>query len=302
MEGFHLNMYELTEPWRWKSVNEKLGLDLKQIRILIKQGQNIDLKKFSNVELILVENENDVYDIRKEYYKKLSVILRQDSILLLHPDTTSVHPRKKMIKGFKLPITLLEAIDEKEFYSSARLFDTANRETVSHIIYNIALKLFNKTEVNKWFNEKGLLKSKKNLFDKQVSDNIKEKIDLVTVSFSFIAVAEILRHISTIKDIRCYRKELYSGILKALEQAALNKSSVYDAMIGHRNYIRRVGRKIYGRCIGTTLLTKGLEFETVVVLNAHKFTCPKNLYVALTRASKRLIVFSVGSVLKPEYF
>ncbi|MFV1977526.1 MAG: hypothetical protein ACC651_17435 [Candidatus Scalindua sp.] len=44
-----------------------------------------------------------------------------------------------------------------------------------------------------------------------------------------------------------------------------------------------MGRKIKGKCIGTTLLTKGLEFDTVAILNARKFDCPKNLYVALTR-------------------
>ena len=72
-------------------------------------------------------------------------------------------------------------------------------------------------------------------------------------------------------------------------------------MFEKRNHIRRVGRKLYGRCIGTTLLTKGLEFDTVIVLNAHEFTCPKNLYVALTRASKRLIVCTKNSILSPVY-
>lgn len=60
----------------------------------------------------------------------------------------------------------------------------------------------------------------------------------------------------------------------------------------NRDVLRRVGRNIKGRCIGTTLLTKGLEFDVVIVLNAHLFTNPKHLYVALTRASKKLIVIS----------
>jgi len=37
-----------------------------------------------------------------------------------------------------------------------------------------------------------------------------------------------------------------------------------------KNILRRIGRKIFGKCMGTTLLTKGLEFDTVVILNAHK--------------------------------
>jgi DNA helicase-2/ATP-dependent DNA helicase PcrA len=59
-----------------------------------------------------------------------------------------------------------------------------------------------------------------------------------------------------------------------------------------RNSKRHIGKSIQGRNIGTTLLTRGLEFEAVVILNAHHFSCPKNFYVAVTRASRRLVVFS----------
>lgn len=72
----------------------------------------------------------------------------------------------------------------------------------------------------------------------------------------------------------------------------LNKQTVYDSMSKIRNSKRHIGKSIRGRNIGTTLLTKGLEFETVVILNAQQFNCPKNFYVAITRASKRLVVFS----------
>lgn len=68
--------------------------------------------------------------------------------------------------------------------------------------------------------------------------------------------------------------------------------TVYEAMYETRNAIRRGGRKIQGRCIGTTLLTKGLEFDTVIVLDAHRFEDSKNFYVAISRACKRLVIIS----------
>jgi DNA helicase-2/ATP-dependent DNA helicase PcrA len=98
----------------------------------------------------------------------------------------------------------------------------------------------------------------------------------------------------------CYRKELFNDLCKALNTAYRNNSSVYDAMKEIRNIKRRVGRKITGKCIGTTLLTKGLEFDTVVLLNAHKFSDVKNLYVALTRATKNLVVFTENEILNPS--
>jgi DNA helicase-2/ATP-dependent DNA helicase PcrA len=100
-------------------------------------------------------------------------------------------------------------------------------------------------------------------------------------------------------NVKCYRKDLFQSIYKSLDDAEHNQTTVNDAMIDRRNTIRRMGRKVYGKCLGTTLLTKGLEFETVVIMNIHKFTCPKNLYVALTRASKRLIIFISTRTLAP---
>lgn len=55
-------------------------------------------------------------------------------------------------------------------------------------------------------------------------------------------------------------------------------------MINQRNKFRRVGRKIDGKCLDTVELTKGLEFDTVIILDAETFKNPKELYVAMTRA------------------
>ena len=55
-------------------------------------------------------------------------------------------------------------------------------------------------------------------------------------------------------------------------------------MINQRNKFRRVGRKIDRKCLCTVELTKGLEFDTVIILNAETFKNPKELYVAMTRA------------------
>jgi len=121
----------------------------------------------------------------------------------------------------------------------------------------------------------------------------------VKQNFSYSLIAKILFDIHNLPNIKCYRKDLFQSICKSLDDAEHDQSTVYDAMVGRRNIIRRMGRKVYGKCLGTTLLTKGLEFDTVVIMNIHKFTCPKNLYVALTRASKRLIIFTSTRTLAP---
>jgi DNA helicase-2/ATP-dependent DNA helicase PcrA len=53
------------------------------------------------------------------------------------------------------------------------------------------------------------------------------------------------------------------------------------------------------RAVGSTLLLKGLEAEVAVVLDAGSLEA-RNLYVAMTRGSKKLIICSESPVLNAE--
>ena len=77
-----------------------------------------------------------------------------------------------------------------------------------------------------------------------------------------------------------------------MKNALTNNISVYENMVEYKNRIRQIGKKVEGRCMGTTLLTKGLEFDTVVVIDAHLFLDKKNFYVAISRACKNVIIFT----------
>lgn len=81
-----------------------------------------------------------------------------------------------------------------------------------------------------------------------------------------------------------------NDIYKALKKAQMDKITISDAIKQNRDILRQIGRKVEGRCIGTTLLTKGLEFDTVIVLNFQEFEDRNNFYVAITRACKRLVL------------
>lgn len=93
------------------------------------------------------------------------------------------------------------------------------------------------------------------------------------------------------------RYEIVYGILSCLKNYPEPNKSVFETMKELRNNVRRSGRKIQGRCIGTTLLTKGLEFDTVIVLDAHRFEDSKNFYVAISRACKNLVIVTKKPVL-----
>jgi len=300
MQDFILSKYELDKPQRWiKSKNTKLGIDLSNVREKLIKKEEIDLTKYTSIERYII-SETDLFNPTKIYNKKLRSLLSENSVLLLHSDSSSIHPRKKIIGIFNNRFTLVEAIDDKEFYKLSKVADLINKEDISNQIASLSKSLFNKTGFDNWFNVKGF-KSKKKPKDKVLVYAIELKIKILENKISFSLVSEILKDIHKLPEIKCYRKELLNTFCKALEEAESLSTSVYESMVNKRNLIRKIGRKIYGKCIGTTLLTKGLEFDTVAIINAHKFECPKHLYVAMTRASKRLIIFTNNSTLKPKY-
>ena len=285
--------YELETPWRWiKGGNENLGSDLKKIRKDLESNQTLDLDLYSSIETHTLEI--DLFKPEKEYYETIESLLNEQSLLIIHPDTANIHLRIKVIQTFNNRLSLIESIDDDAFYDLSKYVDNNVEKVGSIDIRKLCLtnKLFNKTGIDNWFNEKGIMKKKTEEVDRRKTEPIIKLINALETPISFSNVSKILRKINKLGKVKCYRRELFNSFCKALDDADLHKTTVFEAMVNKRNSIRRMGRKVFGRCIGTTLLVKGLEFDTVVVLNLHEFKNPNHLYVALTRASKKLVVFT----------
>ncbi len=290
---------ELSEPWRWKDKNHDLGKSLKGIREQLERRINIDLNLWAaHIEIIQTE-ESDKHARGSDYNKKIWDLTSEDNILIIHPDSSNLNVRKDFASRFNNVFYLIEAIDSKDFYGFSHEFDNMDSNNIYSIIYNLIPNLFNgTTSRNKWFNQNGI-KRKTSKSDRNIIEPIRKDIEGIKRKTSLSIISKILKQIKNLPDMKCYRNELFSDLCRALEQGEHKGISVYEAMKEIRNIKRRMGRKVSGRCIGTTLLTKGLEFDTVAVLDAHNFKCPKNFYVAITRACRRLIIFTNNNILSP---
>ncbi len=285
----------LDVPHRWNQVGANdLGAALARIRLKLEKGEHIDLADFTDSIDAVVAKEQDLYDFRSEYVRTLNEVRHENSLLVIHPDSMNKAPRINFSKRFK-DIRSIESIDDRDFYSLAKSIDLLDRDKLVLEIRDLAHKLFNKTGVNGWFNDKGF----KNKKDKNSKERVLALLDLIGACDSVSSIGGVLSEIEKLPNVSCPRKELFKSLLKAIEISALNGVPVLEGMREQRNNIRRAGRRIEGRHIGTTLLTKGLEFDVVVVLDAHKFKSPKHLYVALTRCRKRLVVITKNAELKP---
>lgn len=293
MGDFFQHQQILEEPWRWKNGNnEELGKQLGNIRIELINNKQINFSNFSEIETIITDNY--LYNSNKIY----EIIKTHKSVLFIDSLSINIKSRIIFLQHFSNIPTLIESIDDENFYLLAKKIDEISAITIIHILKEILTKISNESFVKKWFNDKDLIK-KQSVEDQDASKVLSISINNFKLTSSKYEIKTIIQEFFKLPDAKskCYRKDLFNSLVSTIEDAEINKTSVYEAMVKRRNNIRRIGRKVYGKCIGTTLLTKGLEFETVVVLNAHKFNDLKNLYVALTRASKNLIVFTDNPVL-----
>ena len=302
MQGLNQNEQTLDTPWRWHQYGAvDLGRALGQIRTLLLNRRSINLNAFHPQINVIIDAENNFLSPRTESKRIIWQELNDktiESLLILHPNSTSVNPRITFVQQYSV-VRLIESIDDKNYYKFSNDFDNQTGQNLISKIIDFAKAVSSKTEINKWFNDNGLLKNKRSPEDKIISKKLQSTIDLILEQKSFDNIGILISDLLRLPENKCFRVELKKDMLRALELAYVEKITAYEAMKKNRDILRRVGRNIKGKCIGTTLLTKGLEFDVVIVLNAHLFTNPKHLYVALTRASKKLIIISENPVLSP---
>ena len=101
---------------------------------------------------------------------------------------------------------------------------------------------------------------------------------------------DLLAYIEGIDRVLCKRRESVSALKCILEEhieSGADLASLYAAEIARRKYQSR--SNVY-RCIGSTLLVKGLEFDHAVILRDSNWQRSwgnhRDLYVALTRGSQ----------------
>jgi len=297
LNDFDNSAGELDIPWRWhlEGNNINLGNDLKSIRQQLLLNNNITLGIYQNV--ITKTITGTIYD-NPSYKNQLYAALNDSNVLLIAHGQIDQRKNLRRALGTSCGIQLLEAIDDKHFYSIANDIDvllTSSKQFSKFI--SIAGKLFAHTDINVWFNNNGLVK-KRTQIDKQISESILPFVTkLLSNSASYNDLYQLFYKLKNTFHFNCWRADLLWSVIVVLQNAASNNIEAKKAMYEHKNHIRIIGRKIYGRCIGTTLLTKGLEFDNVVILDAQNFTDKKNFYVAITRACKKLTIFTTNTTL-----
>jgi DNA helicase-2/ATP-dependent DNA helicase PcrA len=114
------------------------------------------------------------------------------------------------------------------------------------------------------------------------------------------AVADVLVEFGKEHGVRPHRPAILRGALRMLKSCAdCADLSPADAALQERERSRLIGRPLAKRTVGSTLLLKGLEADTAVILDSGEMD-RRHLYVAMTRGAKRLVICSRTSRLTPS--
>ena len=303
-------------PWRWKNAGkETLGeliLDMRQ-SLLNNRSANLVTNKEAGyfIHNVQIQQRQEFFlQMLGPFLKDLSQ--RSNSILVIFPsyidckgiprgtvsDRCSAKPQIDVLNEF----TLIEAIDDTSYYKCAKSLDyllenlpRARKpyKRLSDILDDLSFK---NSDITDWISDKRV-KVKRDNTKKVKAEALSNVVSSIIKCPSYRTLIELFTMIKSDLRWKAKRADIFSSVFRCLKMANENATSVLEEMKKHKNRIRQVGRRIEGHCIGTTLLTKGLEFDTVVLIEADKMKSSKDFYVAISRACKEVHIFTTSSTL-----
>ncbi|EPN45746.1 hypothetical protein A244_25064 [Pseudomonas syringae pv. actinidiae ICMP 18807] len=274
----------LATPWRWRLAGaENLGIWLLQVRQLLEAGQPLDLHTVPP-EVEYVQINAATADAQRR--NAAMAPLRQGETALIIGDSANAAGRQRLTS--QTPgATAVEAVDLPDLISFAQSFELTGPVALSQIL-NFAGSVMTGVGINPFLARVETIRNNRHRTPPTVAES-------VAVRFlsepAYTAVINLLQQLSQQQDCRVYRPEILRCCIAALRIAASRTHTLPEAAIQIRERNRLQGRPLSRRSVGSTLLLKGLEADVAVILEPEVMNA-KNLYVAMTRGAKRLIICS----------
>ena len=282
----------LATPWRWINAGtEALGEWLLHVRKELLRGEPIDVRE-APPEVTWVELDGT--DDRKKQLAAARVNApgRTGSVLIIG-DSKSPDSQRQFASQTPGAVTV-EAVDLKDLVTFAKRFKFGAPDAFRQLA-QFAQSVMTSIGVDDLVQRIEALD--RGRARKPATDLEKASLRF-TLAPSYPGAVDVLMEIGKQGGVRAHRPAVLRACIKALQLCHGTYGLTFaDAAIRMREQNRLVGRPLPGRAVGSTLLLKGLEAEVAVVLSADSLD-RRNLYVAITRGSKRLTICSKSPVLK----
>ncbi len=266
-------------PWRWENHNRELGKWIMQIRKKLINSEEIFLNDLPSCVEVITDDEARSSLIHKAF----ELLKNKNGNLILFQYPNQAYKFSQMMKGCYFCQEEIECKSLRDIasiiksntilaiYEMAKLCFTKFSEELGTIYKKVKDKNYNFNRITK--NKDIAELTKKALQDKNYYYNIIEKIEQN-------------------QQMKLYRKELWNEFKKVLREYKLNPNKDINEIIDEiRNNSSLSNKYKYKNLVSRVLLVKGLEFDTVVVVNPEELT-KKLFYVAISRPTDKLIIVS----------
>ena len=281
---------ELTRPWRWENAGaHELGAWLLDARHTLKAGGRIDLRSAPpDVSWIQLDGVNDH---EKQRQACLTRSPRAGGEVLIMTGGIQKKLQRKLAKQTPGAVTV-EAVDLTEVTDFARevaLVAPGNLEAA----LDFAFAVMTGVDRDGIAARAATIAAGRDRVPPETHELAAIRYRESGDAASLIALFEALE---AAQGTRTFRPEILRTCIKALRSSGSNVSFLQAAK--HiREQQRVLGRRLPKKAVGSPLLLKGLEGDVAVILDASDFDRDaaknrKNLYVAMTRGSRKLVVCS----------
>ncbi len=281
---------QLSKPWRWINAGtDKLGDWLLEARGKLERGEAIDVRGAPGVHWFQMRDAND-HDTRRQAAAFASPIA--DGSVLVIGDSKSPASQRELARGVFGAIAV-EAVDLRDLIEFAAEWDYSSPAALDALITFAS-------QTTRGVDATGL-RSRLASFRNRTAKLPISPVERLALRFlrrpSHTAAADFLEGIRQHSSAHSHRPIVFRALVRSL-RASHDPQTLLEAALSEREKNRLLGRPPARRGVGSTLLLKGLEASTVVVIDAHTLD-RKNLYVAMTRGSHAVVVCSPTSILAP---
>jgi hypothetical protein len=284
---------ELTTPWRWINAGtEQFGRWLLETRQKLMRREPIDLRTAPReVTWVHLDGTND--HEQRLAAARTQAPDRNGSVLIIGESTSP--PSQREIARQTPGAVMVESVDLRDLVGFARDLDLAAPDALDRVVHFAGTVMINVGAAD-------LLRRVDTLrrgTARKEPSHVERAALSFTASPSATGAANLLVEIGKEGGVRTHRPAVLVACFKALQTCdGTEGNTFYDAAIRAREQNRLVGRSLPRRAVGSTLLLKGLEADVSIVLNAAGMNA-QNLYVAMTRGSKALVICSSSPILNP---
>lgn len=282
----------LQTPWRWKNTNPRLGdavLNIRNELLPTLSGNNcrLTIENIPNT-IVMVDsktwnNGNFVYKIKG--YKNivyLTTIVQKQNSFSQHRGGYFQSDEPKDLSNIR---ELLVHTDKISGAKKALAWINIVSDCANSV----------KTELKSYINN--LEKGSTNFSRIKKHEEIGRIIKAITEDCTPQTIFEFLRSINNSSNFKIYRKEYFFTIGRIYKYMIEENIGIEDAVdLLENNKYRMEQKPKFSRLSSRTVLTKGLEFECVIV-DAFNEMDPRDFYVAITRATKMVYVLTDKRVL-----